>query len=175
MGRRATGFNPLRFFAVSFDMTVKIGQLRPSYKSIEKPALTERTLADLKGLKRICMSCGARFYDLNKKPIICPGCATEFTGEIKVKSRRGRLPAEIAESQVDETAAEDVNEEAETEEVESDEETVSLEEIDEDSDDEDEDDLELDDENLDLDDEGLDDEDLDDDIDEDIAEEDEDK
>ena len=151
-------------------MTVKIGQLRPSYKSIEKPALTERTLADLKGLKRICMSCGARFYDLNKKPIICPGCATEFTGEIKVKSRRGRLPAEIAESQVDEpAAAEEVNEE-ETEEIESDEETVSLEEIEEDSDDEDEDDIELDDDNI-----GLDDEDLDDDIDEDIAEEDEDK
>ncbi|MEM9470036.1 MAG: FYDLN acid domain-containing protein, partial [Pseudomonadota bacterium] len=38
-----------------------------------------------KGLKRICMSCGIRFYDMNKKPIICPTCDWEFTGEVKVK------------------------------------------------------------------------------------------
>lgn len=133
-------------------------------------------MADPKGLKRICMSCGARFYDLNKKPIICPSCATEFTGEIKVKARRGRLPAEIAESQVEGgNVADDVVEEVETEEVESDEETVSLEEIDEDGDDADEDAIELDDDIDDLDDDDLDDLDEDEDIDEDIAEEDEDK
>ncbi len=128
-------------------------------------------MADLKGLKRICMSCGARFYDLNKKPIICPSCDTEFTGEIKVKARRGRLPADIADSQAeDEAVTEEL--EDEIEEIEEDEETVSLEEIDEDGDDVDEDDLEMDDDLDDLDDD-LDDID-DDDIDEDIAE-DEDK
>lgn len=42
------------------------------------------------GLKRICTSCGVRFYDMNKRPIICPSCDSEFTGEIKIKSRRGR-------------------------------------------------------------------------------------
>lgn len=148
-------------------MGAKIGQLgirfhKPTY---ERP--TEGILADLKGLKRICMSCGARFYDLNKKPIICPSCKTEFTGEIKVKSRRGRLPGEIAGSQVDEdTAAEETEEE--TDEVERDDETVSLEEIDEDSEDGDDDAIELDDD-IDIDD--IDDED----IDEDIAEEDDEK
>ena len=30
------------------------------------------------GLKRQCMSCGAKFYDLNKDPIVCPKCATVF-------------------------------------------------------------------------------------------------
>ncbi len=45
------------------------------------------------GLKRICVSCGGRFYDLNKRPIICPECKTEFTGEVKTKTRRGRTPA----------------------------------------------------------------------------------
>ncbi len=50
-------------------------------------------VADTRGLKRICADCGARFYDLNKRPIICPSCAVEFSGEIKVKSRRGRLAA----------------------------------------------------------------------------------
>ena len=30
------------------------------------------------GLKRQCMTCGARFYDLNRDPIICPKCGTPF-------------------------------------------------------------------------------------------------
>ena len=51
-----------------------------------------------KGLKRICMNCGMRFYDLDKDPIICPGCETEFTGEEKVKSRRGRAAAVLEEA-----------------------------------------------------------------------------
>lgn len=45
------------------------------------------------GLKRICTSCGVRFYDMNNRPIICPSCGTEFTGEVKVKTRRGRAAA----------------------------------------------------------------------------------
>ena len=28
------------------------------------------------GIKRLCGNCGAKFYDLNKDPIICPKCAT---------------------------------------------------------------------------------------------------
>ncbi len=43
-----------------------------------------------RGLKRICPSCGTRYYDFNKRPVLCPECKTEFTGEIKVKARRGR-------------------------------------------------------------------------------------
>jgi uncharacterized protein (TIGR02300 family) len=30
------------------------------------------------GSKRQCMSCGAKFYDLNKDPAICPKCGTVF-------------------------------------------------------------------------------------------------
>lgn len=131
-------------------------------------------MADLKGLKRICMSCGARFYDLNKKPIICPSCNTEFTGEIKVKARRGRLPSEAADTTPeDEVPIIAVEEEDDTEvAAEGDGETVSLEEIDEDSDDADDDSMTLDDEEI-LDDDM---DDIDDeDIEEDIAEEDEEK
>ncbi len=47
--------------------------------------------ADTRGLKRVCVSCGIRFYDLNKRPIHCPNCETEFSGEIKLKGRRGRV------------------------------------------------------------------------------------
>ena len=42
------------------------------------------------GLKRTCLSCGMRFYDFNRTPIICPGCQTEFDPELVVRSRRGR-------------------------------------------------------------------------------------
>ena len=42
------------------------------------------------GLKRTCLSCGMRYYDFNKTPIICPGCQTEFDPELVVRSRRGR-------------------------------------------------------------------------------------
>ena len=43
-----------------------------------------------RGLKRICPSCGTRYYDFNKRPVHCPECKTEFTGEIKMKARRSR-------------------------------------------------------------------------------------
>lgn len=130
------------------------------------------TVADPRGLKRICMSCGTRFYDMNKRPILCPNCTTEFTGEIKIKTRRGRLPAggispdgqisEETEAELD--AEEDIEDDRESE-------TVSLEEVEEDTDTE-EDDIELDDEDLEEDLEGMDDEeeDLEDDLDVDVDE-----
>ena len=30
------------------------------------------------GIKRLCANCGAKFYDLNKDPIVCPKCSTVF-------------------------------------------------------------------------------------------------
>lgn len=30
------------------------------------------------GFKRVCSACGNRFYDMNKRPIICGKCGTEF-------------------------------------------------------------------------------------------------
>jgi uncharacterized protein (TIGR02300 family) len=32
------------------------------------------------GTKRQCQNCGAKFFDLNKDPIICPKCTTVFQG-----------------------------------------------------------------------------------------------
>jgi len=174
MGMRATGFKNVFFYGFRLTGAGKSGNQKPSGKpSLSTPRM-EGNLADLKGLKRICMSCGARFYDLNKKPIICPGCNTEFTGEIKVKARRGRIAAEADDSQVEDDAPVIETDEDETLEMDDDDETVSLEEIGEDEEDEDDDDLGLGDDDLDdLDGEDLDDLD-DDDMGEDIAEEDED-
>ncbi len=33
------------------------------------------------GTKRICPSCGTRYYDLLRDPVICPKCATPFDPE----------------------------------------------------------------------------------------------
>jgi len=33
------------------------------------------------GSKRICVACSARFYDLNKQPVICPKCSSEQPAE----------------------------------------------------------------------------------------------
>lgn len=40
------------------------------------------------GTKRVCPKCGARFYDLNKDPITCIECGTEFVPEPVLKSKQ---------------------------------------------------------------------------------------
>ncbi len=47
------------------------------------------------GTKRICPSCGTRYYDLLRKPVICPKCSTPFDPEAFLKSRRARPAAPI--------------------------------------------------------------------------------
>lgn len=81
---------------------------------------------DVRGLKRVCVGCGIRFYDLNKRPINCPNCATEFTGEIKLKTRRGRAAAIEAAQEAEELP---VANDVETEEIEKTDDTISLEEV----------------------------------------------
>ena len=45
------------------------------------------------GGRRACPHCEAKFYDLNKQPIVCPSCGKEFDPEILLKSRRVKLQA----------------------------------------------------------------------------------
>ena len=47
------------------------------------------------GTKRVCASCGKRFYDLNKAPITCPQCGTVL--EFKKPTRPARSEAAKAE------------------------------------------------------------------------------
>ena len=42
------------------------------------------------GIKRTCLSCSAKFYDLNKEEILCPACGAEFDPESAMKLKRGR-------------------------------------------------------------------------------------
>ncbi|MGI6246314.1 MAG: TIGR02300 family protein [Pseudochelatococcus sp.] len=34
------------------------------------------------GTKRQCLSCGAKFYDLNRDPILCPKCGAPFQASV---------------------------------------------------------------------------------------------
>jgi uncharacterized protein (TIGR02300 family) len=31
-----------------------------------------------RGIKRVCQSCGTRFYDLGRTPIVCPSCQAVY-------------------------------------------------------------------------------------------------
>lgn len=48
------------------------------------------------GLKRTCPSCGARFYDMARSPILCPKCGATVGTEVAIKSSR-RSAAAAAE------------------------------------------------------------------------------
>ncbi len=83
------------------------------------------------GTKRICPSCGTRYYDLLHKPVICPKCSTPYDPEAFLKSRRAR-PAAPVEKEVEPAGAEELDTEVETEEAEaSPEEALPLEEAEE--------------------------------------------
>ena len=92
-----------------------------------------------RGLKRLCTSCGIKFYDMGKTPIICPACGAEFTGEVLVTSRRSR--STIAPDTVKREDIEAKNKEA----LEGDDETISLDDLDEGQNDDLDDDLNIDD------------------------------
>lgn len=49
------------------------------------------------GTKRLCTSCGARFYDLQRQPIECPKCNTVIDPEQVTRLKRSRsAPADDA-------------------------------------------------------------------------------
>jgi uncharacterized protein (TIGR02300 family) len=83
------------------------------------------------GTKRICPSCGTRYYDLLRDPIVCPKCATPFDPEAFLKARRARPAApvekELAPVGTDEIDADLDAEEVEAVEEEEDEEDVTIE------------------------------------------------
>ena len=93
-----------------------------------------------RGMKRICASCGTKFYDFGKLPIICPSCKAEFTGEVQVKSRRSR--STIVPDTVKRDEIEAKNKKAIIDDE--DEDTISLDDLDEGDDDDFDDDLDID-------------------------------
>ena len=85
------------------------------------------------GTKRICPSCGTRYYDLLREPVICPKCTTPFDPEAFLKSRRAR-PVAPVEKELEPAGAEELDAELEPEEADiadEEEEAVPLEEAEE--------------------------------------------
>ena len=61
-------------------------------RSVAKPEL---------GTKRLCPSCGSKYYDLDRSPIVCPKCGTVFTAAA-VQLRAKAAPIEEEEPEVEE-------------------------------------------------------------------------
>ena len=69
------------------------------------------------GSKRICPSCGTRYYDLLREPVVCPKCSTPFDPEALLRARRAR-PAAPVPKELEPVGTEDVDPDLETEEIE---------------------------------------------------------
>ncbi|MEI6558869.1 MAG: TIGR02300 family protein [Rhodospirillaceae bacterium] len=53
------------------------------------------------GIKRICPSCSARYYDFHKSPPVCPTCQSVYDPEALLKSRRARpVPADVTPKKI---------------------------------------------------------------------------
>ena len=90
-----------------------IGRLTPEYRSGRG---TEGTVAKAEwGMKRVCPSCGARYYDMHKDPVMCPKCGAAYDPETVVKSRRAR-PAPVPEEPIEPMADEEIEADVATEE-----------------------------------------------------------
>ncbi len=92
-------------------------------------------VSDELGTKRTCPNCAARFYDLNKNPIICPKCEQAFVAEQLLPSKAD-LPTRA--KPVDKPVVEEVKKDEG--ELEKDPVVVSLEDLEDDDSDDDADD-----------------------------------
>jgi uncharacterized protein (TIGR02300 family) len=52
------------------------------------------------GTKHQCQNCGAKFFDLNKDPIVCPKCGTVFQGAAAARARPAAKAEEEEETEV---------------------------------------------------------------------------
>ena len=104
------------------------------------------------GIKRVCVACGARFYDLGRVPASCPKCGTEQPIDVPrprraggnvVEDKRAKKPviapgledAEVEVEGADESEDEDVLEDTSDLEDDADAITADIVEVEPDSDD----------------------------------------
>ena len=65
------------------------------------------------GAKQICPNCQSKFYDLGRRPAVCPKCGTQFDPEEAVRNRRIRARAAPADYEQDEEKPDQTDKEAE--------------------------------------------------------------
>jgi len=58
------------------------------------------------GAKQICPNCSAKFYDLTRRPAVCPKCGESFDPEEAVRNRRVRARVATPDYEADEEAEE---------------------------------------------------------------------
>ena len=86
------------------------------------------------GLKRSCVACGTRFYDLARSPAVCPKCGTEQPAEQPRLRRAAATPIPDEKLKKRAVAAEAEGEELEVEDVEGDEAIEDAEELEDEAD-----------------------------------------
>jgi uncharacterized protein (TIGR02300 family) len=72
------------------------------------------------GLKRVCVACSTKFYDLMRSPAVCPKCGTEQPAETPRARRPGAPPDTRAKRPAAAPVPEDVEVEVEADETEDD-------------------------------------------------------
>ncbi|WP_198377262.1 TIGR02300 family protein [Neoroseomonas rubea] len=86
------------------------------------------------GLKRSCVACGARFYDLARSPAVCPKCNTEQPAEQPRVRRAAAAPPPVDEKLKKRAAAPELEgDDIEVEDVEGDEAIEDAEELEDDA------------------------------------------
>jgi uncharacterized protein (TIGR02300 family) len=58
------------------------------------------------GAKQVCPACQTKFYDLGRRPAVCPKCAAAFDPEEALRSRRVRARSTPADYEADEETPE---------------------------------------------------------------------
>lgn len=54
-----------------------------------------------RGTKRQCLSCATKFYDLNRDPILCPNCGTQFKLDTDIKPTKNEVLDDIDTDEVE--------------------------------------------------------------------------
>ncbi|MBO4405653.1 MAG: TIGR02300 family protein [Alphaproteobacteria bacterium] len=68
------------------------------------------------GIKRVCLCCATRFYDLNKSPIFCPNCGEEFDPEYLMKKKSKLDQEKEVDEVIEDVELLDTDEDIESEE-----------------------------------------------------------
>lgn len=64
------------------------------------------------GAKQICPSCSSKFYDLGRRPAVCPKCGETFDPEEALRNRRVRARSSAPDYEADEEKEDKVKVEA---------------------------------------------------------------
>ncbi len=86
------------------------------------------------GLKRSCVACGTRFYDLGQTPAVCPKCGTEQPAEQPRLRRAAATPVPEEKVKKRATTPETEADDIEVEDVEGDEAIEDAEELEDEAD-----------------------------------------